>query len=91
MEADLEFLGDYTYFFLGVAVYQGHKIKQVEQSMERQKSEMENRITVSTITQQLQELNRAETSFAESSDLEQAEPLQEKQRQLSAELAKVNF
>lgn len=59
--------------------------------MERQKSEMENRITVSTITQQLQELNRAETSFAESSDLEQAEPLQEKQRQLSAELAKVNF
>ncbi|NQX48672.1 methyl-accepting chemotaxis protein [Paenibacillus tritici] len=80
-----------TLIFLGVAVYQGHKINQVERSMERQKSEMENRITVSTITQQLQELNRAETSFAESSDLEQAEPLQEKQRQLSAELAKVNF
>ncbi|MEK3757039.1 methyl-accepting chemotaxis protein [Paenibacillus sp. FSL P4-0338] len=80
-----------TLIFLGVAVYQGHKIKQVEQSMERQKSEMENRITVSTITQQLQELNRAETSLAESSDLEQAEPLQEKQQQLSAELVKVNF
>lgn len=80
-----------TLIFLGVAVYQGHKIKQVELSMERQKSEMENRITVSTITQQLQELNRAETSLAESSDLEQAESLQEKQQQLSAELARVNF
>ncbi|ETT72960.1 hypothetical protein C173_12972 [Paenibacillus sp. FSL R7-277] len=80
-----------TLIFLGVAVYQGHKIKQVERSMERQKSEMENRITVSTITQQLQELNRAETSLADSSDLEQAEPLKEKQQQLSTELAKVNF
>lgn len=80
-----------TLIFLGVAVYQGYKINQVEQSMERQKSEMENRITVSTLTQQLQELNRAETAFAESSDLEQAETVQEKQRQMSAELAKVNF
>lgn len=44
-----------TLIFLGVAMYQGHKIKQVERSMERQKSEMENRITVSTITQQLQD------------------------------------
>ncbi|KAI7255985.1 hypothetical protein KC345_g11045 [Hortaea werneckii] len=52
---------------------------------------MEKRITVSTITQELQELNRAETSFAESSDLELAEPLQEKQQQMSAELAKVVF
>ena len=80
-----------TLIFLGVALYQGHKINQVELSMERQKSEMEKRITVSTITQQLQELNRAETSFAESSDLEMAEPLQAKQQQMSAELAKVNF
>ncbi|WP_238654693.1 methyl-accepting chemotaxis protein [Paenibacillus piscarius] len=80
-----------TLIFLGVAVYQGYKINQVEHSMERQKSEMENRITVSTLTQQLQELNRAETALAESSDLEQAEPLQEKQRQMTAELAKVNF
>lgn len=80
-----------TLIFLGVAVYQGYKINQVEHSMERQKSEMENRITVSTLTQQLQELNRAETAFAESSDLEQAEPLQEKQRQMAAELAKVKF
>lgn len=80
-----------TLIFLGVALYQGHKINQVELSMERQKSEMEKRIIVSTITQQLQELNRAETAFAESSDLELAQPLQEKQQQMSAELAKVNF
>lgn len=80
-----------TLIFLGVALYQGHKINQVEHSMEQQKLEMEKRITVSTITQQLQELNRAETSFAESSDLELAEPLQLKQQQLTAELAKVDF
>ncbi|WNS46272.1 methyl-accepting chemotaxis protein [Paenibacillus sp. MMS20-IR301] len=80
-----------TLIFLGVALYQGHKINQVELSMERQKSEMEKRITVSTITGQLQELNRAETAFAESSDLELAEPLQEKLQQLSAGLAKVDF
>lgn len=80
-----------TLIFLGVALYQGHKINQVELSMERQKSEMEKRITVSTITQLLQELNRAETSLAESSDIELAEPLQEKQQQMLAELAKVEF
>lgn len=80
-----------TLIFLGVALYQGHKINQVELSMEQQKSEMEKRITVSTITQLLQELNRAETTFAESSDLELAEPLQEKQQQMLAELAKVEF
>jgi methyl-accepting chemotaxis protein len=80
-----------TLIFLGVALYQGHKINQVELSMERQKSEMEKRITVSTITQLLQELNRAETSFAESGDLELAEPLQDKQQQMSDELAKIDF
>ncbi|CAH1204381.1 hypothetical protein PAECIP111892_02430 [Paenibacillus auburnensis] len=77
--------------FLGVALLQGQKITQVEQSMERQKSEMEKRITVSTITQLLQELNRLETSLAESSDAELAGPFKDKQQQLAAAIAKVDF
>lgn len=77
--------------FLGVALLQGQKISQVELSMERQKSEMEKRITVSTITQLLQELNSLETSLAESSDLELAEPFMDKQQQLDEAVAKVDF
>lgn len=77
--------------FLGVALLQGQKITQVEQSMERQKTEMEKRITVSTITQLLQELNSLETSLAESSDAELAGPFKDKQQQLAAAIAKVDF
>ncbi|OKP88472.1 hypothetical protein A3848_17955 [Paenibacillus sp. P32E] len=80
-----------TLIFLGVALYQGNKIGQVEHSMEKQKTEMEKRITVSTVTQLLQELNRAETALAESSDLELADDFKDKQQQLTAELAKLKF
>ncbi len=80
-----------TLFFMGVALYQGHKINQVEVSMETQKAEMEKRITVSTITQQLQELNSVETSLAESSDLEFADSFKDKQKKLAAELSKLGF
>ncbi|WP_195724270.1 methyl-accepting chemotaxis protein [Paenibacillus monticola] len=80
-----------TLFFMGVAIYQGHKINQVEVSMETQKAEMEKRITVSTITQLLQELNSVETSLAESSDLEFADSFKDKQKQLVTELSKLGF
>ncbi len=59
--------------------------------MEKQKTEMEKRIIVSTVTQLLQELNRAETALAESSDLELAGAFKDKQQQLAAELAKLHF
>lgn len=78
-------------FFLGVAFYQNQKINQVEISMETQKVEMEKRITVSIITQLLQEMNSLETSLATSSDLEFAEPFKDKQTKLLEELAKVSF
>lgn len=77
--------------FLVVALVQGQKISQVELSMERQKSEMEKRITVSTITQLLQELNSLETELAESSDLELAQPFMDKQQQLEEAVARVDF
>lgn len=77
--------------FLGVALLQGQKINQVELSMERQKTEMEKRITVSTITQLLQELNSLEISLAESSDVELAEPFMDKQQQLEEALHNVDF
>lgn len=80
-----------TLIFLAVALYQGHKINGVEVSMEKQKTEMENRINVSAITQLIQELNRLETSLAESSDVELAGSVQDKQQQLTAELAKISF
>ncbi|WP_249897898.1 methyl-accepting chemotaxis protein [Paenibacillus sp. PK3_47] len=80
-----------TLIFLGVAVYQGYKINQVEVSMERQKSEMEKRITVSAMTGLLQEMNSLETSLAESSDLELAGAFREKQQKFGDELAKVDF
>lgn len=80
-----------TLIFLGVAVYQGYKINQVERSMERQKSEMEKRITVSTMTGLLQEMNSLESSLAESSDLEFAVAFREKQEKFAGELAKVEF
>ncbi|MNO25909.1 Methyl-accepting chemotaxis protein McpC [compost metagenome] len=80
-----------TLIFLGVAVYQGNKIGQVELSMEKQKTEMEKRITVSTVTQLLQELNRAETALAEANDLELAAPLEDKQQELAKEMANINF
>lgn len=80
-----------TLTFLGVAVYQGHKINKVEGSMVTQKSEMEKQITVSIITQMLQELNRLETSLAESSDLEIADTIRGKQTELEAQLSKVEF
>ncbi|MBW4082242.1 methyl-accepting chemotaxis protein [Paenibacillus sp. S150] len=80
-----------TLIFLGVALYQGNKIGQVELSMEQQKTEMEKRITVSTVTGLLQELNRAETALAESSDLELAGLFEDKQQQLAGELSAVNF
>lgn len=78
-------------FFLGVAFYQNQKINQVEVSMEAQKVEMEKRITVSIITQLLQEMNRIEASLAGSSDLEFVEAFKDKQATLLEELAKVNF
>lgn len=77
--------------FLGVALYQNHKINQVEISMETQKTEMEKRITVSLITQLLQEMNSVETSLAGSSDLEFTTTFKDKQQKLIAELAKVKF
>lgn len=80
-----------TFIFLGVALYQGHKINQVEFSMERQKTEMEKRITVQTITQLLQELGGLENSLAESSDVELAGPFQDKQQQLTDEIASMDF
>ncbi|WP_339290172.1 methyl-accepting chemotaxis protein [Paenibacillus sp. FSL E2-0201] len=78
-------------FFLGVALYQNYKINQVEISMETQKMEMEKRITVSTITQLLQEMNGVETSLAGSSDLEFTQPFKDKQTKLMEELGKVKF
>lgn len=78
-------------FFLGVAFYQNHKISQVEISMETQKAEMEKRITVSIITQLLQEMNAVESSLAGSSDLEFVQPFKDKQTKLTKELATVNF
>lgn len=78
-------------FFLGVALYQNYKINQVEISMETQKMEMEKRITVSTITQLLQEMNGVETSLAGSSDLEFTQPFKDKQTKLKEELGKVKF
>ncbi|KGE16397.1 methyl-accepting chemotaxis protein [Paenibacillus wynnii] len=80
-----------TLIFLGVALYQGYQIGQVEGSMERQKTEMEKRITVSTITQFLQELNGVENSLASSSDLELVITFKEKQKRLLDELSKVDF
>lgn len=78
-------------FFLGVALYQNYKINQVEISMETQKMEMEKRITVSAITQLLQEMNSVETSLAGSSDLEFTQPFKDKQTKLMEELGKVKF
>jgi methyl-accepting chemotaxis protein len=78
-------------FFLGVALYQNYKINQVEISMETQKMEMEKRITVSTITQLLQEMNGVETSLAGSSDLEFTQPFKDKQTKLMEQLGKVEF
>ncbi len=80
-----------SFIFLGVALLQGQKISQVELSMERQKSEMEKRITVSNITQLLQELNSLETELAESSDLELAAPYMDKQQKLEAAVAEIEF
>ncbi|WP_410511903.1 HAMP domain-containing methyl-accepting chemotaxis protein [Paenibacillus sp. BR2-3] len=80
-----------TLIFLGVAIYQSHQIKRVEASMEAQKTEMEKRITVSTITQLLQEMSGVETSLVDSSDLEFVEPFKAKQKTLAGELAKVQF
>ncbi|WP_379133924.1 methyl-accepting chemotaxis protein [Paenibacillus sp. sgz500958] len=80
-----------TLIFLGVALYQSRQISQVESTMEVQKAEMEKRITVSAITQLLQEMNGVEISFAESSDLELAELFNTKQTMLTEKLAKVDF
>ncbi|OBZ14888.1 hypothetical protein A8L34_13455 [Bacillus sp. FJAT-27264] len=77
--------------FLGVAVYQGYKINQIEKSMETQKTEMENRITVSTLTQLLQEMKSVEASLAGTSDLEWADAFKEKEKKFYAEMAKVEF
>jgi methyl-accepting chemotaxis protein len=59
--------------------------------METQKMEMEKRITVSTITQLLQEMNGVETSLAGSSDLESTQPFKDKQTKLMEQLGKVEF
>lgn len=80
-----------TLIFLGVAFYQSRQINQVEASMETQKAEMEKRITVSAITQLLQEMNGVETSLADSSDLEFAGPFKDKQQKLTEELTKIQF
>lgn len=63
----------------------------VHSSMERQKTEMEKRITVSRMTQLLQELNRGETSLAESSDLELVDLFRDKQQQFEVDLTAVTF
>ncbi|WP_150266959.1 methyl-accepting chemotaxis protein [Paenibacillus tepidiphilus] len=80
-----------TLIVMGVALIQGQKINQVKQSMERQKTEMENRIAVSTLGGLLQEINNLETALAESSDVELAGGLTDKQSQIGEELAKVSF
>ncbi|WP_219834963.1 methyl-accepting chemotaxis protein [Paenibacillus sp. R14(2021)] len=77
--------------FAGTALYQGNKTKLVEVSMETQKAEMENRITVAKITQLLQEMNGLETNLAKSSDLEAVDPFAEKKKQLFAEMALITF
>ncbi|GGH15327.1 methyl-accepting chemotaxis protein [Paenibacillus segetis] len=77
--------------FMAVAFYQSHKINMVHSSMERQKTEMEKRITVSRMTQFLQELNREETSLAESSDLELVDFFRDKQQQFETDLTAVTF
>ena len=77
--------------FLGVALYQVYQIRQVEGSMKTQKTEMEKRITVSAITQGLQELNGVENSLASTSDLEFKDAFKEKQKTLLAELSKLHF
>jgi methyl-accepting chemotaxis protein len=77
--------------FLGVALYQGYKINQIKTSMETQKTEMENRIAVSTLTQLLQEMNGVETSLASSSDLEWADAFKEKEQKFFADMNKVEF
>lgn len=59
--------------------------------MERQKTEMEKRITVQTITQLLQELDGLEKSLAESSDVELAGSFKDKQQQLTDEIANMDF
>lgn len=77
--------------FMTVAFYQSHKINLVHSSMERQKTEMEKRITVARMTQILQELNREETSLAESSDLELVDFFRDKQLQFDVDLTAVTF
>ncbi|MFC3747782.1 methyl-accepting chemotaxis protein [Paenibacillus sp. GCM10012306] len=77
--------------FLGVAVYQGYKINQIEKSMETQKTEMENRITVSTLTQLLQEMKSVEASLSGTSDLEWADAFKEKENKFHTEMGKVEF
>lgn len=78
-------------FFFGIALYQNYEINQVKISMETQKVEMEKRITVSTITQLVQEMKTVETSLAGSSDLEFVQPFKDKQQKLMEELATVKY
>ncbi|WP_222850456.1 methyl-accepting chemotaxis protein [Paenibacillus tengchongensis] len=80
-----------TLIVMSVALIQGQKINQVKQSMERQKTEMENRLAVTTLGGLLQEINNLETALAESSDVELAAGLVDKQSQIGGELAKVSF
>ncbi|MBT2293111.1 methyl-accepting chemotaxis protein [Paenibacillus albidus] len=80
-----------AFIFLGVALYQGYKINQVETSMVTQKREMEIRVTVATMTQLLQEINNLEASLTGSGDLELVNPLKDKHRELKGEVAKVQF
>jgi methyl-accepting chemotaxis protein len=77
--------------FLGVALYQSHKISLVQSSMEIQQMEMEKRINVARITQLLQELNGLETSLAQSSDLEFVNSIKETKQRLNQALATVSF
>ena len=77
--------------FAGTAYYQVNKTKLVEGSMESQKAEMENRITVAKITQLLQEMNGLETALATSSDLEAIDPFAEKEKQLIDEMSSITF
>lgn len=77
--------------FAGTAVYQADKTKQVEVSMESQKLEMENRVTVSKITQVLQEMSSLEIAMAKWSDLASVDLFPQKQDQLFAEMASLRF
>ncbi|MHA0857432.1 methyl-accepting chemotaxis protein [Paenibacillus sp. CMAA1364] len=77
--------------FLGVALFQSYTIKLVQSSMVMQRTEVEKTITLSQMSQLLQELNALEHSFVQSSDLQFADSFKETQHKLQTKLASVDF